>query len=95
MFYTCAVFSLTRNLSKKLIFLKNLPSLWALGFQHEFLGEMREWLGELPGKDYGWRFGGEKFQKTPIVSEGEKGCTEQTFLSNIIWKHLLSLTSTN
>ena len=62
------------------------PLLWLLC--------RNEWFGGEPGgRDYGWRFGGERFWRTLETGKEVEGCIEQMLFSSTSWKHLFQLLS--
>lgn len=62
------------------------PLLWLLS--------RNEWFGGEPGgRDYGWRFGGERFWRTLETGKEVERCIEQMLFSSTSWKHLFQLLS--
>ena len=62
------------------------PLLWLLC--------RNEWFGGEPGgRDYGWRFGGERFWRTLETGKEVQRCIEQMLFSSTSWKHLFQLLS--
>ena len=60
------------------------PLLWLLC--------RNEWFGGEPGgRDYGWRFGGERFWRTLEAGKEVEGGMEQMLFSSTSWKHLFQL----